>query len=127
MENKEVVLEADLNEVLERFEQCRATRDKREPIPEDLWEAAVNLTKSYSVNQVSRVLHVSYAKLRERVRRNESKVETPFMEIGLGRMISPARCVVEIEKADGSTLKLCFTGEGAQGLLEIGKAFCGNN
>ncbi|MBF0467154.1 MAG: hypothetical protein HQK94_18970 [Nitrospirae bacterium] len=127
MENKEVVLEADLNEVLERFKQWRLAKSKREPIPGDLWDAAVSLTKRYSVNQVSRVLHVSYAKLRQRVGGKQSQVETPFMEIGLGQMVSPVRCVVEIEKADGSTLKICFTGEGAQEILGIGKAFCGNN
>ncbi|MBF0554082.1 MAG: hypothetical protein HQK96_05915 [Nitrospirae bacterium] len=49
------------------------------------------------------------------------------MEIGLGQMLSPARCVVEIEKADGSRLKICCTGEGAQEILGIGKTFCGNN
>ena len=127
MGNKEVVLAADLTEVLARFEQWRATRDKREPIPEDLWATAVNLTKSYSVYRVSKILHVNYAKLRERVRSQQSEVETPFMEIGLGRMISPAHCIVEIEKTDGSTLKICFTGDGAREILEIGKAFCGTN
>lgn len=127
MENKEVVLEADLNEVLDRFKQWRLTRRKRKPIPEDLWDAAVILAKRYSVNHVSRVLRISYAQLRQRVGGKQSKVESPFMDIGLGQVISPVSCVVEIEKADGSTMKICFTGEGAREILEIGKAFCGNN
>jgi hypothetical protein len=127
MEDKEVVLEADVSEVVERFKQWRLTRLKRKAIPEELWDAAVILAKRYSVNHVSRVLRVNYAQLRQRVGGKQSQVETPFMEIGLGQMLSPARCVVEIEKADGSTMKICFTGEGAREILEIGKVFCGNN
>jgi hypothetical protein len=127
MENKEVVLEADVNEVLERFKQWRVAKGKREAIPEDLWDAAVNLTKRYSVNQISKALRISYAKLRQRVSGKQSIVETPFMQVGLGQMLSPASCVVEIDKADGSTMKICFTGEGAREILEIGKAFCGTS
>jgi len=54
-------------EVRQRFEQWRGIRKRATPIPEDLWEGAVNLCADLSINQVSRQLGLEYNRLKRRV------------------------------------------------------------
>ena len=54
-------LQPTLEEVRDKFESWRKIkRNHREPIPKDLWQAAADLARKYSVNTVSKELHLSY-------------------------------------------------------------------
>ena len=50
------------------FDQWRSTRKNKDPIPESLWEAAADLSQSYSTCQISKELRLDFNKLKHRIR-----------------------------------------------------------
>jgi hypothetical protein len=116
---------ADIDEVSEQFKQWRQTRQAREKIPQELWDSAARLASKYSVNRVSKALRISYEGLRKRLGNEKYEVKPSFMELGAGNFLTPSQCIVELEKADGSKMRLMVGDEHAVELISIGKAFCG--
>jgi hypothetical protein len=114
-----------LSEVSERFKQWRLSPDRGRTIPKELWETAIELTKQHSISKVSKALNVSDAKLRKLLRMQSSALKPSFMELDLDRMVPQSHCSIEIEKGNGSKLKINFTGDWSREIIEIGKAFCG--
>ena len=56
-----------LSEVKEQFKIWRRTRKSPRPIPEQLWQAAVSLTATHSISQISKELVLDYTALKNRV------------------------------------------------------------
>ncbi len=56
-----------IEKVKQRFETWREVRNKRTKIPEELWQAAVELSSDYSLNKISQTLHLNYSVLKERI------------------------------------------------------------
>ena len=50
-----------------QFQVWRSSRIKQEPIPEQLWQAAIALCRDHSVSHVSQRLRLSYADLKKRL------------------------------------------------------------
>ena len=117
----------NLKEVQQQFEQWRKTRKSRKPIPEHLWQAAVELAKQYSINHVARLLGLNHRALKEKV--ESSKQENPsFVEIPFPVELSPVHWTVEMNTPSGNKLRMSCKGEGTvQALVEIGKAFWGRD
>ena len=121
-----------LEYIQNQFETWRQTREKRAPIPAPLWDAAVNLSKDYSILQISKALRLNYTDLKDRVLSQPDeeivKVEhnLPFIELDFERTKSPSHCVIEMEKSNGAKLKMYFSGEGNLDFLELGKSFWRN-
>jgi hypothetical protein len=116
---------ADIDEVSNHFKQWRQTRQGREKIPQELWDSAARLASKYSVNRVSKALHISYEQLRKRLGNVNDAGKTSFVELGVESLLSPSQCIVELEKADGSRMRLTVGNEHAVEVIGIGKAFCG--
>jgi hypothetical protein len=57
----------DIAEVGERINRWRATRAKRAPMPEPLWDAAVRLAETHGIYLIARRLPVNYQSLKGRV------------------------------------------------------------
>ena len=118
-----------LADVRKKFEAWRATRGKRTQIPQELWDAAVKLSPDYTPHQISKALHLDYVKLKNLILSSgEAKLlpshgSPSFIEIDLGKRISDPECVVELEKRDGSKMKMYFKGEVGFDLMELGKSF----
>jgi len=107
----------ELRDVLQMFESWRHSRLHREAIPDELWEAALSLIPSYPATKVAQILHLNYAKLKERLPgasasgRSASRGERspwPFVEVGLsedssrsGQPSGGSSLVIEIEKPSG--------------------------
>ena len=53
----------DLDEIRQRVSEWRASRPKLEPMPGELWDAAVALTGEHGVYRVARTLRVDYGSL----------------------------------------------------------------
>jgi len=53
--------------VQKRIEHWRKTREKRSPMPEPLWDAAVQLAQRDGVYSISRALQVNYQSLQARL------------------------------------------------------------
>lgn len=129
MEEPNSVLTPDLDTVREQFKKWRANkRNAREPIPEELWKAAQNLSKRYSVNQVAQYLRLNFTDLKKRVLGGKYQPAKrlkpePFIEIPCEPIYNQSECVIEMEDKSGCRMKMCFRGETRIDLLELGKAF----
>ena len=93
-----------LKSVQKRFEAWRSGRaNKREPIPQHLWQAAAGLCKEYSIAQVSRELRLSYTDLKKKIQKDNS-FSTRFVEIDT--TVFGSQWQIECERSDGSRLRM---------------------
>jgi hypothetical protein len=113
---------ADLLELKDRFETWRTNRKyMREPIPDDLWNAAADLSRRYPPSLVGRVLKLDSSKLkkllikrspRTSVRKKpqaaffELPTETALPEVRSPLPQDPIGGRLQIERPDGSRLTL---------------------
>jgi len=132
MSRKDVpAIKLTLSEVCEQFEIWRKTKQKRDPIPEELWQAAVTLAPDYSIQEISKTLHLSYPDLKRRILavRGDVLPETVltpgFVELDIGRSVSPLECVFEVEDASGAKTKLSVKGPAGLDLRGLAEAFWG--
>ena len=99
METKHLSAETTaIQKVKQRFETWREVRKKRTRIPEELWQAAVELTSDYTPNKISQTLHINYSVLKERIvsmKTAELDVEGEFVEVDLDRRMSTEEWVFE--------------------------------
>lgn len=98
-----------------RFAEWRAQkRTLREPIPEELWELAVALTKTHSQQKVAKALRLNTGELSRR-RKSNHQEDSPssvshsrFVELNLSSPHSSGQCQrIEIERYDGHRMTLC--------------------
>jgi hypothetical protein len=113
----------EVERVRRGFERWRRTRKKRSPIPERLWQAAVQVAESYGVNKTARTLGLDYYELKKRLK---SGAGVPGVEKGgMGSFVElvgvvPAvggECVVEVESASGTKLRVHLRGRPEVGWL----------
>ncbi len=89
------------------FDQWRSTRKKRDRIPESLWEAAADLSPSYSTCQISKALRLDFKELKRRIRdRSSWAAPSEFVELKVERLFSTGTCVVEVRTPAGFELKV---------------------
>jgi hypothetical protein len=124
-----------LNEAKRQFEEWRRMRKGCQRIPEELWEAAVRLSKEHSISRVSKALRLNYTDLKNRVHDQENDKQSiigkepfsKFIELEIERPVHiplpPSECIVEMEDGRGAKMKMCFRGRTDFDLLELGKAF----
>ena len=77
-----------LSEVKEQFKIWRRTRKSPRPIPDKLWQAAVSLTATHSISQISKELVLDYNALKRRVptknKNTATSISSPgFIELNL--------------------------------------------
>ena len=113
---------ADLLELKARFETWRTNRKYvREPIPDELWNAAADLSRRYPPSFVGRVLKIDPSRLKKFLLKRPVRTSTrkkpraTFFqlptEIALPKVESPLHqspigCRLQIERPDGSRLTL---------------------
>lgn len=102
-----------LEDVQQRFEEWRRKRRRRaEPIPEELWGAAVRLTKEHSVAHLSKTLRLNYTKLNRRAFPRGPAGGPKLVEVDLCPPEgSGGQCVLEMEEPHGRKLKLALKGK----------------
>jgi hypothetical protein len=112
----------DLLELKARFETWRTNRKyMREPIPDELWKAAADLSRSYPPSLVGRVLKLDPSKLKKLLIKRSAHTsvrkkpqaaffqlptETALPEVRSSLPQSPTGCRLQIERPDGSRLTL---------------------
>lgn len=67
-----------LEAVQVQFSDWRKNRKKRDRIPESLWDAAVSLSDGFSINELSKALHLNHSSLKDRI---ESIPNSPTEEL----------------------------------------------
>ena len=105
-----------LSEVRHDFELWRASRRFGTRIPEQLWQAAAEVSRDVGVSKTARELCLDYYALRERAESvpekrpaGQTPQERGFLEIPLCAAPSP-ECVLEIDDGRGARLRLELRG-----------------
>lgn len=119
-----------LSRLAARIEAWRNGPKKSKQMPEELWQAAMALSKVHSVYHVSQTLRINYKNLKKRVTLQmqkslpEVKDHLPrFIEVGLERPSSIPECTVEMEDGRGAKMKIHLRGATDLDLFELGRAF----
>ena len=125
---KHSILLPSLSEVKEQFKIWRRTRKSPRPIPEQLWQAAVSLTATHSISQISKELVLDYSSLKKRVPAKKktavAKMSPPgFIELNLEPPASESQCMIEMRDIGGARMQMHFRGKPDVDLLELTKAF----
>ena len=123
-----------LEEVRNKLEHWRKIkRNHREPIPKDLWQAAAEIARKHSINQVSKALHLSYADLKNRVygpsiskHKNKQKPSS-FVKLEYTHPLSVAETTLEMENKKGQRIKICFKGKTEFDLMALAETFLQKN
>lgn len=113
---------ADLLELKARFETWRTTRKYlREPIPDELWNAAASLSRRYPASLVGRILKLDPGRLKKLLTKRSArtsvrkKPQAAFFQLPIGTTLpevgsplpqSQLSCRIQIERPDGSRLTL---------------------
>lgn len=119
-----------LEEVGDQFEDWRRTRkNRRDPIPPQLWKSAVNLAGSYSIHSISKALRLNYSDLKDRVDQQfgadkaKALPAAGFIDLGCSQSFFESECIVQMQNAGGLKMKMSVRGKVDFNLLQLAKAF----
>ena len=117
-----------LNEVIEQFKTWRRTRKSPRPIPDKLWQAAVSLTATHSISQISKELVLDYNALKRRVptknKNTATSISSPgFIELNLEPPATVSECIIEMQDNLGAKMRMHSRGKTELDLLELAQAF----
>lgn len=120
--------EQHLSEVKEQFREWRRTRKSPRPMPKELWQAAVSLSASHSIRQISRELVIDYSALKKRAQDKKKKaaaeVSSPdFIELGFAPPRATPECIIELEDNLGAKMRMHVKSKTDIELLEFVKSF----
>ena len=123
-EHHQAETQQDLQAVCDAFAKWRRSRRKREPIPEELWRAAVDLCASYPIFRIARALRLNHARLKQRVQQRAGKnTSFEFVEVKAPPLLSLSPCVVQLRSPAGFELKIEMDAAAACGLAPIISCF----
>jgi len=116
------IIPTDLLELKARFETWRTNRKYvRESIPDELWNAAADLSRRYPASLVGRVLKLDSSKLKKLLIKRSARTsvrkkpqatffqlptESALLEAEAPLPQGPTGCRLQIERPDGSRLTL---------------------
>lgn len=121
------VLPVSVERVREQFEQWRGRKRGRERIPEGLWAAAAAAAREHGVHAVSRALRLEHSRLRRRVQETESiagVAPSGFVEVDADSTAGVG-CIVELEKGNGTRMRICVHDGAAVDWIRMKEAFLG--
>jgi len=112
-----------LEEVKERFAKWRQNRKGKEPIPDELWQAAVGLTSEYSVSKIAKTLSLTHSYFKKRMIEVQNN-EPAFVEFHLSPPATAStHWVLEMDKPDGAKIRISCQNASLPNILEMGKMF----
>ena len=121
-------------EVQERFAEWRRTRATKARIPDDLWDAAVEVARRDGVNRAAKVLHLDGGKLMRRLvaagEAGEPKPKdapTAFIELVSSTPDIRVECVVEAESPGAGTIRIQLKAVTLREVAELGRALLGRS
>ena len=132
MQQKSLISAADpLSRLAARMEAWRNDPKKSRRIPQELWQAAVGLSKDYTINQISKAPGLSYTDLKKRVMAQKkenlpatkTQPDMNFIELGVEPSSSTPECIVEMEDGNGAKMRIHLRGQTDLDLYELGRTF----
>jgi hypothetical protein len=117
-----------ISDVRETFDLWRAARQKKGPLPEELWSSAVALCARHSISEVSQALRLNYTDLQNRVNGRNGSVKTKIPKVTFVDVNNPCQtessgrgseCLLEIRDAEGFSVKMHCRGEACVDLVSL--------
>ena len=113
----------DVGEVQTRFENWRQNRKGKARIPDELWEAAVEVARRDGVNQTAAALHLDGGKLKRRMVATggplpDKTMAPAFAEMMVPHAVGASECAIELEGRKGK-LRIHWTGATAAELASL--------
>ena len=128
MKKSERRLPAEIEGLRVDFAGWRKRKRGRERIPEDLWSSAVGAAERYGVYRVCREVGLEYRALQRRVKERERAVggrHVEFVELKDKRAEQRGGCVVELEKGNGTRMRISVGDAGSVDWYRLKEAFLG--
>jgi hypothetical protein len=112
------------------FAAWRETRRGAERIPDGLWDEAVRAARQHGVHRVSRELGLDYSHLKRRcggmARGHAATASAPvFVELDGSAAAEGLACLVELEKGNGTRMRICVRDTVAVDWGKLKEAFLG--
>ena len=118
----EVIMESSnsltLSEVISHFEAWRSTRIGKSRIPAHLWQEAIDLYPTYTVSEITKPLRLGHSDFKKKILHPQQKLAptdliridqtTDKTEVQASNQPNRAdqRATIELEKGDGSRLRI---------------------
>jgi hypothetical protein len=119
-----------LDSIKQKFKIWRKTRTRGTRIPDELWQAAINIyhSQDLTLHKVARELRLNQTDFKKHIQKDLAVVKKPspptFIEMHCETQPGfISECIVEMEDNGGSKMKMCFRGKTEFDLLELGKSF----
>jgi hypothetical protein len=120
---------AGLAQVRAELQAWRGQRRKGDRIPEEVWRRAARAVRQYGLNPVSRALRLDYYQLKRwagRVDGQGAASHGPvFVEVEGAPGEAVLACVVELEKGNGTRMRICVRDTVAVDWGKLKEAFLG--
>lgn len=123
------VEQTGLERVQAAMDVWRARKHRGERIPAAIWQAAALESKRHGVTRVCRALRLGYSELKRRTVAIAETATTPleqrpaFKELSAGPATMGAGCVVEVEKPNGTRLRVSVPGYAGVDWSQLKAAF----
>ena len=131
MQQNTTALQLTLEEVSTHFKNWRQIKTHhRDPIPKNLWQEAIDLTRKYPLSTISKELRLGYMDFKERINASipqikDTEINPDFIEFKYEQPFLLSEATVEIEDKNGLKMKICFKGKPDLDLMNLAKAFLG--
>lgn len=124
METKQ--LPVAVERVRRQFDVWRSVKEQRDRIPERLWDAAVDAARRHGVHAVCRAVKLEHAALSRRVQATagEASHAPAFIEME-GPASESVGCIVELEKGNGTRMRICVRDGASMDWSRMKEAFLG--
>jgi len=119
-------LPAPLDKVRRQLEQWRRKQKRPSRIPEDLWNPAVELARTYGLARTARSLRLDYYSLKNRLEATSAvdEKQTPdFIEVIPHGLAPMTECTVEFEDKDGARMRIHMKGGVMPDITALSESF----
>ncbi len=133
MAGREAGTRSRLGRTRRRLDRWREQYGGRgQPIPEDLWDAAVDVARVEGVDATARALRLDRARLTRRMGRRSVGLGLPeqpgdasdgFVEVDARGLCAPGQTVLRFEGRDGERLEVELSGACALDVADLARAF----
>jgi len=126
-------LERATTELNRRLNEWRKHYQAPTPLPDEIWEEAVEVAAVHGVYQTSRALGLNYANLKKRVEDVRDMVKSPpalpprptFIELRTPMPAVVGECALEVASRQGARMRVEMRDIPVSGLVTILREFAG--
>jgi hypothetical protein len=114
-----------------RFADWRRNRVMGTRIPKALWASAVRLARQFGISRTATCLKLDYYEIKKHlksvapsaIKTSVAKQTPAFVEWPTSSFPTPAECVIELENAAGSKMRIHLKGSHAPDLVALSGTF----